>query len=71
MNGAIPFGARLRNKWVALFLCFFFGFIGGHKFYEGKAGVGLLYMCTFGLFGIGVVIDFLNLLSKPNPYYVF
>lgn len=71
MNGAIPFGARLRNKWVALILCGFLGCFGAHKFYEGKAGRGLLYMFTGGLFGIGVFVDFINLLLKPNPYYVF
>lgn len=59
-----------RNKWVALLLCIFLGFLGAHKFYEGKAGVGLIYLFTMGVFGIGVFIDFLSLLFKPNPYYV-
>ena len=71
VNGGFPFGARIRNKWVALILCIFMGFLGAHKFYEGKAGVGIIYLCTFGLCGIGVVIDFINLLGKPNPYCVF
>ena len=63
-------GGRQKNKWVSLLLCFFFGVVGGHKFYEGKIGMGILYLCTVGLFGIGVVIDFIVLLTKPNPYYV-
>ena len=62
--------ARARSKWVALVLCFFLGWLGAHKFYEGKAGMGVLYLLTFGLFGIGVLIDFIVLLFKPNPYYV-
>ena len=61
---------RARNKWVALLLCFFLGGIGAHKFYEGKTGMGVLYIFTPGLFGIGVLIDFITLLFKPNPYYV-
>ena len=61
---------RPRNKWVAVLLCFFLGFLGGHKFYEGKAGMGILYILTCGLFGIGAIIDFIVLLCKPNPYYV-
>ncbi len=61
---------REKNKWVALLLCFFFGFAGAHKFYEGKIGMGVLYFFTVGLFGIGVVVDFITLLFKPNPYYV-
>lgn len=59
-----------KNKWVALLLCFFLGFVGGHKFYEEKVGMGILYLFTAGLCGIGVLIDFITLLFKPNPYYV-
>ena len=63
-------GMRMRNKWVALCLCIFLGFLGAHKFYEGKGGMGILYILTFGLFGIGLIVDFINILLKPNPYYV-
>lgn len=63
-------GVRMKNKWVAFFLCLFLGFFGAHKFYEGKAGTGLLYIFTVGLFGIGWIIDLITLLLKPNPYYV-
>ena len=62
--------ARARSKWAALGLCFFLGFVGAHKFYEGKTGMGILYLFTAGLFGIGAIIDFISLLFKPNPYYV-
>lgn len=61
---------REKNKWVALILCALLGFVGGHKFYEGKAGMGILYLFTGGLFCIGVIIDFISILCKPNPYYV-
>ncbi|MFZ2537747.1 MAG: TM2 domain-containing protein [Oscillospiraceae bacterium] len=61
---------RPINKWIALVLCFFIGFLGAHKFYEGKAGMAILYIFTFGLFGIGVLVDFITILLKPNPYYV-
>ncbi|MBQ2963783.1 MAG: TM2 domain-containing protein [Clostridia bacterium] len=59
-----------RDKWVAFLLCFFLGGFGAHKFYEGKTGMGILYIFTFGLFGIGWLIDFIRILLKPNPYYV-
>lgn len=62
--------SKMRNKWVALLLCFFLGFFGAHKFYEGKTGMGILYIFTGGLCGIGVIIDFISLIFKPNPYYV-
>lgn len=58
------------DKWVALLLCIFLGFFGGHKFYEGKAGLGILYIFTGGLFFIGIIVDFFVILSKTNPYYV-
>lgn len=63
-------GGRPKSKIVALLLCFFLGFIGAHKFYEGKIGMGVLYLFTFGLCGIGSLIDFIALLFKPSTYYV-
>ena len=67
-NGARA--GQAKNKWVALCLCIFLGVLGAHKFYEGKIGMGILYLLTGGLLGIGVVIDIIGILVKPNPYYV-
>lgn len=41
------------NFFVTLFL----GFFGIHKFMAGKVGLGVLYLFTFGLFGIGWLVD--------------
>lgn len=59
-----------KSKWVAILLCLFLGYLGGHKFYEGKIGMGILYCFTCGLFFVGVIVDFIALLLKPDPYYV-
>ena len=59
-----------KNKWVAFVLCLFLGIIGAHKFYEGKIPMGVLYLFTFGLFGVGIIVDLILILLKPNPYYV-
>lgn len=59
---------RPKNKWIALALCIFT--LCGHKFYEGKIGMGIVYLFTGGLFGVGWIIDIISLLGKPNPYYV-
>lgn len=59
----------MKNKWVSFFLCLFFGVFGIHKFYEGKVLFGILYLCTAGFGGVGVVIDLILLILKPNPYY--
>ena len=69
-NAVVGIGLRAKNKWVAFFLCLFLGFLGAHKFYEGKIGMGFLYLLTVGLFGIGWFIDLIALLLKPNPYFV-
>ena len=70
-NNAGGMGYRKEcNKWTAFLLCFFLGVFGAHKFYEGKVGMGILYLFTAGLFGIGAFIDFIVILTKPNPYYV-
>lgn len=67
--GAVVAG-RMKNKWVAFFLCLFLGFFGAHKFYEGKSGMGILYIFTLGIFGIGWIVDLIVILTKPNPYFV-
>lgn len=36
----------------------FFGFLGFHRMYIGKWFTGLLYLCTFGLFFLGIIYDF-------------
>ncbi|NMA37417.1 MAG: TM2 domain-containing protein [Papillibacter sp.] len=64
------YAGKQKNKWIALILCFFVGYLGVHKFYEGKIGMGILYLLTAGICGIGVIIDFFVILFKPNPYYV-
>lgn len=61
---------KAKNKWTAFLLCIFLGVVGAHKFYEGKTGMGILYLFTGGLCGVGVLIDLIIILTKPNPYYV-
>lgn len=68
VNGG--YGRKQCDKWVAFLLCLFLGWLGAHKFYEGKGGMGILYIFTAGLFGIGILIDLITILCKPNPYYV-
>lgn len=58
-----------KSKWVSFFLCLFLGVFGAHKFYESRVLLGILYICTGGLFGIGIIIDLVILFFKPNPYH--
>lgn len=50
VNAAIGIVGRVKNKWIALLLCLFLGCFGAHKFYEGKIGMGVLYLFTGGIF---------------------
>lgn len=43
--------------WLKFILCAFFGFLGVHKFMEKKIGMGILYLFTMGLFGLGWFYD--------------
>ena len=54
----------MKNDIVDMILCICFGYLGIHKFYEGNTKVGLIYLFTLGLFGIGWIIDIFVLGKK-------
>lgn len=52
-----------KDKIVALVLCIFFGYFGAHYFYVGKYSMGIVYIFTVGLFGIGWIVDIVRLVN--------
>ena len=55
--GAHQVGPSQKSRLVALLLCLFLGWAGIHRFYVGKAGSGIVYLFTVGVWGIGWCID--------------
>ena len=51
-----------KSRLVALLLCFFLGGLGIHRFYVGKTGTGILWILTFGVLGIGALVDFIMII---------
>jgi TM2 domain-containing membrane protein YozV len=49
------------NYSVAWILLTFLGLLGVHRMYMGKWVTGIVYLCTLGLLGLGVLYDFLTL----------
>lgn len=46
---------------IAWLLLVFLGLFGVHRLYMGKIWTGILYLLTFGLFGVGYIYDFWTL----------
>ena len=48
----------VKNYAVMLVLVLALGVVGGHRFYAGKVGTGILFLFTVGFFLVGWIIDF-------------
>ena len=57
-SGSFP----VKSKIITLIVCILFGWGGFHRFYTGHVIVGLLYMFSFGMLGIGWALDTLWIL---------
>lgn len=58
----------MKSKGAAYLLWFFLGAFGVHRFYLGKIGTGILYLCTLGLCGIGWLVDLFTLSKQVDTY---
>lgn len=58
----------MKSKGTAYLLWFFLGIFGAHKFYLNKTGIGILYLLTAGIFGVGWFIDLFTLGGQVDTY---
>jgi len=63
LDHTLPEEYSSKNRMVALILCIVFGMFGLHYFYVRKTGMGILYLLTVGVFGIGWLIDIIRIAS--------
>ncbi len=59
-------GPYNKGSALIMWLAWIFGFGGIHRIYLGKPITGILYLMTWGLFGVGQVIDLLTMGSMVD-----
>lgn len=50
-----------KDRLTTLLLCILVGCLGIHRFYVGKTGTGVLWLLTAGCFGIGALVDLVQI----------
>lgn len=55
------------NRTVMIILTVFFGYLGIQYFLTNRIGMGLLYLFTFGLCGVGYVVDIVRVATGTFP----
>lgn len=59
----------MKSKTTAVLLCLFLGCLGIHWFYLGRPGLGILWLFTAGLLGIGAFVNFIQLLVMSDEKF--
>lgn len=58
---SLPANISPSNRLVAFLLCLLLGWLGVHRYYTGHILLGLIYTLTWGVFGIGWIVDLIRI----------
>lgn len=61
----------MKNKTIRILVTVLGGWFGLHKYLNHQIGLGILYTLTFGLFGIGWLIDIYRACISPSNFKEF
>jgi len=57
-------GSGENKEWLTtLLLCLFLGGLGGHRFYTGHTGIGIVQLLTLGGCGLWALIDLIMIVT--------
>ncbi|WP_025842340.1 TM2 domain-containing protein [Porphyromonas gingivicanis] len=59
----------MKEKSTATLFAIFLGSLGIHRFYLNDVGMGVLYLLTAGLCGIGTIIDIVRLVTMTEAEF--
>lgn len=59
----------MKEKSTATLFAIFLGTLGVHRFYLNDIGMGVLYILTGGLCGIGAVVDIVRLVLMTEEEF--
>jgi len=66
MGAGVPmqYAPGLQKDWLTtLLLCLFTGGVGGHRYYTGHIGIGIVQTLTLGGCGIWALVDLIMILT--------
>lgn len=71
MENRKPLVSAPMNRVSSAYILWLAGFLslnGLHRLYNGKIASGLLWLCTFGLFGVGQLVDLFLIPDMVEDY---
>ncbi|MGC5583043.1 NINE protein [Ornithinimicrobium sp. W1665] len=68
MTGQTSYARPPKDVGITYLLWLLLGVLGAHKFYLGRPGMGVLYLLTLGLVGVGLLWDLFTIPRQVRAY---